>query len=230
MRRVTFPWGRVVLARSRLPIVAVFLWALAAPVSTSAVTLNPPPPDFETCHGQGNHTICHGRQVFPVGGDPTGIFCGSGSDSFEIVDHPGLLIQEATRWYDADGNLVARKIHEVWLRSEWMNPVTGTTVSYRQAVTYSDEFVGPGRPRVRGRDHDRRRQLHRPRPRSDRPKRRPDGVLVRWHARVPSRPAGVRRLFRRRRSRRPPANLRRPGQLDPEPWIQRYANSTPGPQ
>jgi hypothetical protein len=144
VRHVTFPWGRVVLARSRLPIVAVFLWALAAPVSTSAVTLNPPPPDFETCHGQGSHTICHGRQVFPVGGDPTGIFCGSGSDAFEIIDHPGLLIQEATRWYDADGNLVARKIHEVWLRSEWMNPVTGATVAYRQEATYSDEFAVPG--------------------------------------------------------------------------------------
>ena len=144
MRRVTFPRVRVVFARSRLPIVVVFLWALAAPVSTSAVTLNPPPPDFETCHAQGNQTICHGRQVFPVGGDPTGIFCGSGSDSFEIVDHPGLLIQEATRWYDADGNLVGRKIHEVWLRSEWRNPLAGTAVSYRQAVTYSDEFVVPG--------------------------------------------------------------------------------------
>ena len=125
-------------------MVVVCLWALVAPASTSAATLNPPPPDYERCQSEGNQTICHGQHVLPAVGDPTGIFCGSGPDEFEIVDHPDTLMGESTRWYDADGNLVARKIHRVYLRSEWMNPIAGTAVSYRQSVTYSDEFVVPG--------------------------------------------------------------------------------------
>ena len=129
---------------TRLPMVAVFLWALVAPASTSAATLNPPPPDFERCNFLGSQTICHGQHVIPAEGGPTGIFCGSGPDEFEIVDRPDTLMGEVTRWYDADGNLVARKIHRVYLRSEWTNPLAGTAVSYRMSVTYSDEFAVPG--------------------------------------------------------------------------------------
>lgn len=109
-----------------------------------AGSLNPPPPDFERCHGQGSGTICHGTQVFVVGGDPTGIICGSGATAFEIVDNPGFVRQEATRWYDADGNLVRRDVHEVWAQSAWINPVAGTSVAYRQAVNYHDVLAVPG--------------------------------------------------------------------------------------
>ena len=202
MRRVT-----------RLPMVAIFLWALVAPASTSATTLNPPPPDYERCQAEGNQTICHGQHVLAAVGDPTGIFCGSGPDEFEIVDHPDTLMGESTRWYDADGNLVARKIHRVYLRSEWTNPIAGTAVSYRQSVTYSDVFGVPGDLGTAAETHHRRRQLRGARPRSNCPKRRSDGVLVRRHARVPRRTPGVHRLLRRRRPLRPPAALRRARRL-----------------
>jgi hypothetical protein len=109
-----------------------------------AASLNPPPPDFEQCRGHGQMTICHGTQVFAVGGDPTGVVCGSGTTAFEIVDDPGFVRQEATRWYDANGDLVRRDVHEVWLESAWANLTAGTSVTYRQAVNYHDVFAVPG--------------------------------------------------------------------------------------
>ena len=125
--------------------IAGAMLAVAATVPVAqAATLNPPPPEFERCHAQGNQTICHGTQVLGGGVEPTGIICGSGATAFEIVDSSGFVRQEATRWYDANGGLVRRQIHDVWLDSAWTNPLAGTFVPYRQAVTYSDVFAVPG--------------------------------------------------------------------------------------
>jgi hypothetical protein len=124
---------------------AAGLLTLAAVVPTArAASLNPPPPAFESCHGGDSLTVCQGTRVLPGEQEPTGIICGSGASAFEIVDDSGLVRQEATRWYDAAGNLVRRDIHEVWLRSAWTNPLAGTAVAYRQAVTYQDVFAVPG--------------------------------------------------------------------------------------
>ena len=119
--------------------------ALAALVPTAqAASLNPPPPDFEQCHGSGTQTICHGLRTLPGHLEPTGLFCGSGSDVFEIFDSAESVRQEATRWYDADGNLVRRMIREIWVGSAWTNPLAGTSVRYNQMQTFIDEFTVPG--------------------------------------------------------------------------------------
>lgn len=125
-------------------LTSVVIASTAAAPTAHAASLNPPPPDFEACHGEGTGTICQGTRVLSAAEEPTGIICGSGVDAFEIVDHPGFVRQEATRWYDGSGNLVRRTIHEVWLESAWTNPATGRAVGYRQSVRYDDQFALPG--------------------------------------------------------------------------------------
>jgi hypothetical protein len=115
---------------------------LAAPAS--ALTLNPPPPDFERCHPGGNGTVCVGNRTVNAGIDPTGIWCGGGGDAFEIVDDGGFVIEHFERWYDADGNLVRRLAKETWLASAWTNPETGARVPYRQTNVTVDVLAVPG--------------------------------------------------------------------------------------
>jgi hypothetical protein len=83
-------------------------------------------------------------RIVPGHLEPSDIFCGSGSDAFEIFDSADFIRQEATRWYDAGGNLVRRMIHEVWVGSAWTNPLAGTSVRYNQMQTFIDEFSVPG--------------------------------------------------------------------------------------
>jgi hypothetical protein len=137
----TTPGRRRIIAGA---LVAAVL-ALAAIVPTAqAASLNPPPPDFEQCHGSGTQTICHGVRIVPGHLEPSGIFCGSGAATFEIYDSAEFIRQEATRWYDADGNLARRMIQEVWVGSAWTNPLAGTSVRYNQMQTFIDEFTVPG--------------------------------------------------------------------------------------
>jgi hypothetical protein len=125
-------------------LVAAVLTLAAMVPTAQAASLNPPPPDFEQCHGSGTQTICHGVRIVPGHLEPSDIFCGSGSDAFEIFDSADFIRQEATRWYDAGGNLVRRMIHEVWVGSAWTNPLAGTSVRYNQMQTFIDEFSVPG--------------------------------------------------------------------------------------
>jgi hypothetical protein len=118
------------------------LIGLFAATPASAVTLNPPPPAFETCHQGGNGTVCVGNATRDAGLEGTGIICGSGPGAFEIVDDGGTVIQHFERWYNADGNLVRRLSKSTWLGSAWINPSTGARVLYRQTnVTVEDLAV-----------------------------------------------------------------------------------------
>jgi hypothetical protein len=135
--------------RFRLPLMAaVVALALAAPVSPAAAkalpTLNPPPPDFETCHVSGSQTICEGNQTETGTLEATGITCGDGPSSFEIYDHGGTVFQHAARWYDGNGNLTRRFIHETWRGSAWTNPLAGTAVRYTQSNNFTDVLAVPG--------------------------------------------------------------------------------------
>lgn len=143
MDRTTFIPSRARRTLGALLTVVVLALGAAAPAARAAA-LNPPPPDFERCQGQGQQTVCHGGRVEAGAIEPTGIICGTGSTAFEIVDASGFVRQDATRWYDADGNLVRRTSHEVWFDSAWTNPGAGTSVRYRQAVTYDDRLAMPG--------------------------------------------------------------------------------------
>jgi hypothetical protein len=106
--------------------------------------LNPPPPSYLTCKAVGTGTICQGARHFvKESEEQPELVCGSGADAFTIYDQ-GDIYQHATRWYDADGNLTRRVIHERWAPAWWSNPLTGTTVPYTQSNTITSVLAVPG--------------------------------------------------------------------------------------
>ena len=115
---------------------------MASPAS--AVTLNPPPPDFERCHTGGNGTVCVGNRTREGALEGTGIICGTGAEAFEIVDDGGTVREHFERWYDSDGNLVRRLTKSTWLTSAWINPDTGARVPYRQTNVTVEVLAVPG--------------------------------------------------------------------------------------
>ncbi|HEV2259799.1 MAG TPA: hypothetical protein VGS06_42365 [Streptosporangiaceae bacterium] len=121
------------------------LLAVLAPVPASFAaqhvtqSLTPPPPSFLTCQAAGNGTICHGSRTFTV--DPYPDFvCPDG----EVIYDQGIVRQEAARYYDTDGNLTQRVVHEFWSDAQKSNPLTGATAPYSQASNITDVLGVPG--------------------------------------------------------------------------------------
>ncbi len=73
----------------------------------------------------------------------SGVFCGSGSSAFEILDNSAFY-QYATRYYDQDANLTRRVVHEVYILAESVNSVTGAAIPYTQHDTITDFLAVPG--------------------------------------------------------------------------------------
>jgi hypothetical protein len=71
------------------------------------------------------------------------LVCGSGADAFVIHDN-AVLHQRATRWYDADGNLTRRVLHERWKPAFWSNPLSGKVVPYTQTGKITTVLAVPG--------------------------------------------------------------------------------------
>src|SRR3954467_14166046 len=86
MQPSTFPIHPRVMRRFSFAVLTMLLWVVSTAGQASAASLTPPPPGFERCHAAGPQTICEGNVVFGGGIEGTGIFCGSGSDAFEIFD------------------------------------------------------------------------------------------------------------------------------------------------
>ena len=116
--------------------------ALASPTATDE--LNPPPPDYYTCKALGAGTICFGSfEEVKVAEPQDELVCGSGSSAFVIHDNAHLYAR-ATRWYNADGDLVRRVIQERWKSAFWSNPLSGKTVPYTQTDKITDVLAVPG--------------------------------------------------------------------------------------
>jgi hypothetical protein len=116
--------------------------AQAAQPATSE--LNPPPPDFYTCKATGSQTICTANRVLVKEAElQPELVCGSGADAFNIYD-TGDQHQRATRWYNADGNLTRRVVHDRWLSAFWSNPLNGKTVPYTQTGKITTVLAVPG--------------------------------------------------------------------------------------
>lgn len=105
--------------------------------------LNPPPPAFLTCRATGNGAICEGTRTLVENPVDTGIVCGSGADAFDIFDQ-GVIHQHVIRYYDANGNLTRRVIHEDWDATQWSNPLTGRFIPYTQRNNFTDVLAVPG--------------------------------------------------------------------------------------
>jgi hypothetical protein len=134
---------------STLTVLACAMGALALAPGALAVPpapedLNPPPADFLTCKALGTGTICSGSRVMVKESElQPELVCGSGADAFNIYDQ-GTIHQRATRWYNADGDLTRRVVHEVWKPAYWSNPLTGKTVPYTQTNKITDVLAVPG--------------------------------------------------------------------------------------
>jgi hypothetical protein len=105
--------------------------------------LNPPPPPEYTCQTGGNGTICRADVPNNYGPVDTGIVCGSGANAFDIFDS-ATGDQQKTRYYDQNGNLTRRVIHETYSSGQFSNPLTGAAVPYTQHDTITDVFGVPG--------------------------------------------------------------------------------------
>jgi hypothetical protein len=105
--------------------------------------LNPPPPPFLTCKAVGNGTICQGSRIVSYGPDDLGIVCGSDSSAFAVEDS-GTFTQSAIRYYDQDGNLTRRVIHEDYSFGQLSNELTGKAVPYTEHDTFTDVLAVPG--------------------------------------------------------------------------------------
>jgi len=125
-------------------ICAVVLASVAQAGQPATQALNPPPPDYLTCKAVGTGTICDGKRQFVKDEEKQDeLVCGSGSAAFNIYDN-GSVDQHATRWYDADGNLTRRIIHERWAPAWWSNPLNGKIVPYTQSDTITSVLAVPG--------------------------------------------------------------------------------------
>ncbi len=109
-------------------------------------TLTPAPPDFfgAQCATTGQQIICTLAFVDPVSPvlEPSGIVCGSGAQSFEVLDTWTRSV-EGKRFYDADGLLVRRHFSDRW-QGTFTNPDTGATVSYTRRNSYLHDLAVPG--------------------------------------------------------------------------------------
>ena len=146
--RVRLVVGRTTTLRKSLLLVSLFgamaLFAGAAfagqPVTQ---TLNPEPAPFLICKAVGGGTICQGERTEVRAPSDTEIVCESDSGSFSIFDQ-GIVDQAVIRYYDGDGNLTRRVIHETWTSAQFSNPDTGATVPYVQHGTFTDILSTPG--------------------------------------------------------------------------------------
>ena len=124
-------------------LLSLVAFAFVAVHPARAQELNPPPPSFYTCKAVGNGTICQGDRIGTYGPVDIGIVCGSGPSAFDVFDS-GTFHQHAIRYYDQDGNLTKRVVHENYSFGQFSNPLTGNAVSYTQHDTLTDVLAVPG--------------------------------------------------------------------------------------
>jgi hypothetical protein len=118
--------------------------ALQTDRSVDPSTLNPPPsPQLNpVCEKVGDGTICTVQFSDPPFAGGSGIFCGSGANSYEVY-----LFQSRSvigkRFYDQNGNLTRRHFHEVDTGT-LSNPVSHKALSFSARATTLHDLSTPG--------------------------------------------------------------------------------------
>jgi hypothetical protein len=105
--------------------------------------LIPPPPDwYRSCQTNGSGTICHGKKTFTE----EGLFDAACPQGF-LVLADARFDETAARYYNRDGYLVRRVLHDVYHRDDPVNvsynSLTGRSLPYWADVTETDEFTVP---------------------------------------------------------------------------------------
>ena len=85
--------------------------------------LNPEPPSFYTCKAVGDGTICQGTETQVIAPQPDSFVCPDGG----IVYDQGTVQTNAIRYYDANGDLTRRVLHQHWTDAQKSNPLNGLT-------------------------------------------------------------------------------------------------------
>lgn len=104
--------------------------------------LNPPPPPFLTCRATSSGAICEGTRQLTDDPAPVGILCGTPNNAIELIG-TDTVNQRATRYYNRDGNLTLRVIHED-IQGTITNPVTGLSANIEAHGTRNHEPAVPG--------------------------------------------------------------------------------------
>lgn len=136
---------RTVAAGFALACAGIGMTLLASGSASAAdqAALNPPPPSGYTCAQIGNGTRCDYDTTQVLDPEPTGIICGTGSDAFEVMDQATRRVK-ATRWYDANGDLMKRVRANIFSDTSLQNPRSGASVPYHQRDVDTDVFAVPG--------------------------------------------------------------------------------------
>ena len=107
--------------------------------------LNPPPPDFYTCKPLGAGTICTGSSTRSRSRSRSPSWSAAPAPTRSSSTTQGVIdCSASTRWYDADGDLTRRVVHERWTPAYWSNPLTGKTVPYTQTGKITTVLAVPG--------------------------------------------------------------------------------------
>ncbi|HET9914293.1 MAG TPA: hypothetical protein VFQ13_20535, partial [Anaerolineales bacterium] len=133
-----------------IALVLVTLMALApqatafAGQSVDPATLNPPiPPEFNPeCQAVGFGTLCSVDFVEIQGPDASGIICGTGASSFDVVVSDTRTVT-GQRYYDENGDLTQRHFRQV-LVGTFINPLTGASLDYAESTTIIHDLTVPG--------------------------------------------------------------------------------------
>jgi hypothetical protein len=112
--------------------------------SVDPSTLNPPPPpQFNpVCEKVGGGTICTVQFSDPPFAGGSGVFCGSGADSYEVFQFQNRSVT-GHRYYDQNGNLTRRHFHEVDTGT-FSNPINHKALSFSQVGTTLHDLAIPG--------------------------------------------------------------------------------------
>jgi hypothetical protein len=122
--------------------------ALATALATASpavadTTLNPPPPSWYSCYATGSGTVCRGKMTF----EHLGEFDGTCPQGFDILEN-GHHDLTGTRYYDRNGNLTRRVLHDVFPVGNPLNVLynsqSGKSVDYHADVTETDDLATPG--------------------------------------------------------------------------------------
>lgn len=136
--------------RHRRPVAVLVLAIVAlgaAPLTLAAgidpATLNPEPPDIYSCRATADGAICRAHTVEAYEFEATGLFCGSGAGTVELLDS-GIRDVQATRWYDRNLDLVRRQRMFLFRDAHLTNPANGRTLSYSQHNADNEVLGVPG--------------------------------------------------------------------------------------
>jgi hypothetical protein len=126
-----------------LSVMATGFGQVAHAAQGSSTTLMPPPPAGYSCQPTGNGTVCHRRMDFTH----LGSYDATCPQGFDILEN-GANTEVGRRYYDRDGYLVRRDLHESQSATDPLNifysSTTGNSVPYSADFTETDTFAIPG--------------------------------------------------------------------------------------